>query len=148
MPWPSSMTRIIRLPPASVSTRIVLAPASSAFSRISFTTEAGRSTTSPAAILFATASGNMRIRLMSVSFYEQGLQLARGSTTVQLSEPRSLCLVSQAPLVSIRANPTRSPVVGHVVEDSAPALREPFSYITFHSPPHTQEKLHSWDVMR
>jgi hypothetical protein len=28
------------------------------------TTEAGRSTTSPAAILFATASGNMRIRLI------------------------------------------------------------------------------------
>jgi hypothetical protein len=37
------------------------APASSAFSSSSFTTEAGRSTTSPAAIRFATASANMRI---------------------------------------------------------------------------------------
>src|SRR5215467_14135190 len=64
MPWPSSMTRIMRLPPASVSMRTVLAPASSAFSSNSFTTEAGRSTTSPAAILLATASGNMRIRLI------------------------------------------------------------------------------------
>src|SRR5713101_6153606 len=64
MPWPPSMTRIMRLPPASTSTRIVFAPASSAFSRSSLTTDAGRSTTSPAAILFATASGNMRIWLI------------------------------------------------------------------------------------
>src|SRR6266704_5103813 len=55
----------MRLPPASISMRIVPAPASSAFSRSSFTTDAGRSTTSPAAILFATASGSMRIRLIS-----------------------------------------------------------------------------------
>src|SRR5271154_2275846 len=61
------MTRIIRLPPTSVSIRIVFAPASSAFSSNSLTTEAGRSTTSPAAILFATASGKIRIRLISIS---------------------------------------------------------------------------------
>jgi len=36
--------------------RIRVAPASSAFSSSSFTTEAGRSTTSPAAILLATCS--------------------------------------------------------------------------------------------
>src|SRR5437899_2711121 len=65
IPWPSSITRIMRLPPTSTSTRIVFAPASMAFSRSSFTTDAGRSTTSPAAILFATASGSMRIRLIS-----------------------------------------------------------------------------------
>src|SRR5690348_10249079 len=59
------MTRIMRLPPTSTSTRMVFAPASMAFSSSSFTTEAGRSTTSPAAILFATASGNMRMRLIS-----------------------------------------------------------------------------------
>src|SRR6266851_5330077 len=62
MPWPSSMTRIIRLPPDSISIRMVIAPASRAFSSSSFTTEAGRSTTSPAAILLATASGSMRMR--------------------------------------------------------------------------------------
>src|SRR5437016_333949 len=66
IPWPSSITRIMRLPPTSTSTRMVLAPASMAFSSSSFTTDAGRSTTSPAAILFATASGNMRMRLMSL----------------------------------------------------------------------------------
>src|SRR5882762_9667133 len=58
------MTRIMRLPPASISIRIVFAPASSAFSSSSFTTDAGRSTTSPAAILLATASGSMRMRLI------------------------------------------------------------------------------------
>src|SRR5579864_228547 len=42
--------------------RMVFAPASSAFSSSSFTTDAGRSTTSPAAILFATDSGSMRMR--------------------------------------------------------------------------------------
>src|SRR6267154_5672996 len=55
----------MRLPPTSTSTRMVFAPASIAFSSSSFTTDAGRSTTSPAAILFATASGSMRIRLIS-----------------------------------------------------------------------------------
>jgi hypothetical protein len=60
-----SQQRIMRLPPISVSMRTEVAPASSAFSSNSFTTEAGRSTTSPAAILFATASGNMRMRFMS-----------------------------------------------------------------------------------
>ena len=64
IPVPSSITRIMRLPPDSVSIRIDRAPASSAFSSSSFTTDAGRSTTSPAAILFATFSASMRIRLI------------------------------------------------------------------------------------
>src|SRR5438105_14917035 len=42
------------------------APASSAFSSSSFTTEAGRSTTSPAAILLATCSGSTWILPMQV----------------------------------------------------------------------------------
>jgi len=62
---PSSMMRIMRLPPASTSTRIVFAPASSAFSRSSLTTEAGRSTTSPAAMRFADSFGRMRMRLIN-----------------------------------------------------------------------------------
>src|SRR5580692_8442232 len=64
MPQPSSITRISLLPPDSVSMRIERAPASKAFSSNSFTTDAGRSTTSPAAILLATVSGSMRMRLM------------------------------------------------------------------------------------
>src|ERR1700761_7134757 len=54
--------RIRRRPAFSVSMRISVAPASSEFSRSSLTTEAGRSTTSPAAILFAPLSERTRIR--------------------------------------------------------------------------------------
>ena len=50
IPSPSSSTRISFLPPSSMVTAIRVAPASSAFSTSSLTTEAGRSTTSPAAI--------------------------------------------------------------------------------------------------
>src|SRR5579863_5378272 len=64
IPLPSSITRIMRLPPDSTSTRIDRAPASSAFSSSSFTTDAGRSTTSPAAMRFATVSGSIRILLI------------------------------------------------------------------------------------
>src|SRR5712691_4392158 len=62
MPQPLSAMRIILRPPASTSTRRESAPASREFSRSSLTTDAGRSTTSPAAILFATWSGRTRIR--------------------------------------------------------------------------------------
>ena len=61
MPCPSSVTRIRLLPPSPYSTAIRPAPASSAFSISSFTAEAGRSTTSPAAIRLAAASSNCRI---------------------------------------------------------------------------------------
>ena len=58
MPWPSSRTRISVRPPPSISTCTPRAPASSAFSTSSFTTDAGRSTTSPAAILLTRSSGS------------------------------------------------------------------------------------------
>jgi hypothetical protein len=50
IPAPSSATRISATPPPSTATSMRVAPASSAFSTSSFTTLAGRSTTSPAAI--------------------------------------------------------------------------------------------------
>ena len=53
MPQPSSLTRRKVMPPFWISTVTVFAPASMEFSTSSFTTEAGRSTTSPAAIRFA-----------------------------------------------------------------------------------------------
>ena len=53
IPSPSSTTRMRAVPPCSISTLTRVAPASSAFSTSSFTTLAGRSTTSPAAIWFA-----------------------------------------------------------------------------------------------
>ena len=79
IPWPSSVTRIMRFPPCSTSMRTVLPPASSAFSSSSFTTDAGRSTTSPAAILFATDSGNMRIRLIGSLPSPQIVRFGHGS---------------------------------------------------------------------
>src|SRR5450830_533034 len=61
MPAPSSSTAIRRTPPASNRTVTCVAPASSALSTNSRTTEAGRSTTSPAAIWLISASGSSRI---------------------------------------------------------------------------------------
>src|SRR4051812_42322101 len=61
IPAPSSATRISLRPPASTAIRRSVAPASSEFSSSSLTTEAGRSTTSPAAILLATLSERTRI---------------------------------------------------------------------------------------
>jgi hypothetical protein len=61
MPSPSSSTRIRPAPPAAMVTAMRRAPASSAFSTSSFTTAAGRSTTSPAAIRLMVPSGRRRI---------------------------------------------------------------------------------------
>ena len=57
MPVPSSVIRsdVISVFDIRISIRIVWAPASIAFSTSSLTTEAGRSTTSPAAILLTVA---------------------------------------------------------------------------------------------
>ena len=51
MPQPLSVTRMKEIPPSRISTVTAVALASMAFSRSSFTTDAGRSITSPAAIL-------------------------------------------------------------------------------------------------
>src|SRR6056297_471999 len=61
MPQPSSVTRISVLPPSACATSMRVAPASSAFSTSSLTAEAGRSTTSPAAMRFIAASSSCRI---------------------------------------------------------------------------------------
>src|SRR5262245_17695775 len=61
MPLPSSVTRIRFVPPCSSITLIARAPASRLFSSNSFTTEAGRSTTSPAAIWLISVSGRIRM---------------------------------------------------------------------------------------
>ena len=66
MPQPSSVTRMSSAPPPVNSTVIFLAPASMAFSISSFTAEAGRSTTSPAAIRSATWGESMFILGMAV----------------------------------------------------------------------------------
>ena len=61
MPQPLSVTRIKVTPPFWISTVMRVAPASMEFSISSLMTDAGRSTTSPAAIRFATAKGKTLI---------------------------------------------------------------------------------------
>ena len=61
MPWPSSSTTMARMPPPSRRTVMSVAPASRALSSNSRTTEAGRSTTSPAAIWLISSSGSSRM---------------------------------------------------------------------------------------
>src|SRR5437016_5549036 len=63
MPLPSSATSMRRLPPSSRATAIWAAPASMAFSTSSFTADAGRSMTSPAAIRLAVLSSRRTILL-------------------------------------------------------------------------------------
>ena len=53
MPEPSSETEMKSIPPPLISTEMFFAPASTEFSTISFIADAGRSTTSPAAIILA-----------------------------------------------------------------------------------------------
>src|SRR6266478_4382702 len=62
MPNPSSAMLMSERPPFLTVTVTRRASASSEFSTNSFTTEAGRSTTSPAAIWLATCSGRRRMR--------------------------------------------------------------------------------------
>src|ERR1019366_1010314 len=77
MPMPLSARRIRRRPPASTSRRNSVAPASSEFSSSSLTTLAGRSTTSPAAILLATLSERTRMRPIYWREGEGSLSLGR-----------------------------------------------------------------------
>ena len=67
IPVPSSVISIRALPPCSTATSMRRAPASRALSRSSRTTEAGRSMTSPAAIL-PLISGGRRRMLTSAGF--------------------------------------------------------------------------------
>src|SRR5205823_603312 len=77
MPQPSSTTRIKEIPPRRMMTSIFRAPASMLFSTSSFTTEAGRSTTSPAATWLARISGKSRMRLISFSILDFGFWIAK-----------------------------------------------------------------------
>lgn len=63
-PVPLSLMRIRERPPFSISTVIRSLPASMLFSTSSLTTDAGRCTTSPAAIWLERISGRIRILLM------------------------------------------------------------------------------------
>ena len=64
MPLPLSVTRMKLVPPAIISTSMRVEPASMAFSTSSLMTEAGRSTTSPAAILLIVLSSSRWMMLI------------------------------------------------------------------------------------
>ena len=67
IPAPSSVTRIIAMPPSLISTVVAVAPASMAFSVSSLTMLLGLSTTSPAAILSIVACSSRWITAMTPS---------------------------------------------------------------------------------
>src|SRR5258708_24481249 len=73
--------RSSRRPPFATSMRKRVPPASSEFSRSSLRTEAGLSTTSPAAILFAIWSGRTRMRPIHLLYRDSPLlqELAGGT---------------------------------------------------------------------
>src|SRR5437763_14896063 len=85
MPQPLSETRISFLPPPSIWTLMRVAPASSEFSSNSLSTEAGRSTTSPAAILLATCSESTWIRPMRRIIVTR----SRGKTYYRGTQPKT-----------------------------------------------------------
>ena len=70
IPHPLSITWINVLPASVRITDTCVAPASTAFSINSLTTEAGLCTTSPAAIILAMLPGNMRMSIL-----QQGVEL-------------------------------------------------------------------------
>ncbi len=74
MPSPSSTTRMRLRPPPSITTSIRLAPASKAFSTSSFTAEAGRSTTSPAAMRSTSTGSRRRTAMIKETPGEPGLR--------------------------------------------------------------------------
>ena len=69
MPQPLSATRIYSVPPSKIVTSILSAPASRAFSTSSFTTEAGFSTTSPAAIWLDVLVSSKRTSASCIMLY-------------------------------------------------------------------------------
>ncbi len=75
IPQPLSRIRIEFFPPFSTSIRMSVAPASIELSISSFTTDAGRSITSPAAILFIVSLSRIRILFPCTSLFSSFIPL-------------------------------------------------------------------------
>ena len=88
MPWPLSSIRMSARPPWRNSTSMRVAPASRAFSTSSFTTAAGRSITSPAAIWLATRSERMRTVAIVAQGYLRSEREGTTSRTIPLASIR------------------------------------------------------------
>src|SRR6478609_5425581 len=114
MPSPSSRTRISAVPPRSVSISMRVAPASMAFSTSSLTTEAGRSTTSPAAIWSMRWDGRTRIG-MCRGFYRSG---ARGSgSRVAGDDGRGAATSFALPREEAAIRRAAAEILPHAIED-------------------------------
>ena len=100
MPVPSSATAMSRRPPAVTVTSIRVAPASRAFSISSLTTEAGRSTTSPAAILFATWMGSRRMCRVSAMRGQSGTKSTCPTRITSSLRPLACLIFSTGTLYS------------------------------------------------
>ena len=92
MPQPSSRTRTSATPPRSMSISMRVAPASSAFSTSSLTTEAGRSITSPAAIWSTSSPGRMRIPMQTAVYRRSEAPSGRGDQGVAAADEASAAL--------------------------------------------------------
>ena len=79
IPRPSSVTATSCRPAPRTATSMRVAPASRLFSTSSLTMDAGRSITSPAAILLTTASGKRRTAGFAVTTRSQAAGAARGA---------------------------------------------------------------------
>ena len=105
MPEPSSGTDKKLMPPFLISTVMFFAPASIAFSMSSLTAEAGRETTSPAAIIFETLLSKTCILAIwpppySVALFLSSFNMFNASIGVsaEMSIIRSLSIIpSRAP---------------------------------------------------
>src|SRR4029453_9095772 len=97
IPEPSSVTSMRRVPPPSMTTRTERAPASRAFSPSSLTTEAGRSTTSPAAIWSMSAS----LRRAMVGMDSGWSKTARCATPTPLRRATSSAVEEHAPCCNV-----------------------------------------------
>src|SRR5262245_41165669 len=78
MPQPSSLTLIRLRPPSRSVTSMRVAPASMAFSTSSFTADAGRSITSPAAMRLTTVGGRTRIGMIRESYQDRAAITSAG----------------------------------------------------------------------
>src|SRR5260221_5830970 len=87
MPAPSSTTRSRRAPPSTRSTATDCAPASRLFSISSFSADAGRSTTSPAAIWLTRSSGRDRMTPTRGMLHWRGTNPAERALRKERHEP-------------------------------------------------------------
>ena len=85
MPEPSSVTRIRRRPPSSITISMRVAPASIAFSTISLTADAGRSTTSPAAMRSIRIGSRRRMSMVGTGTRESSMDDREDRGAIALS---------------------------------------------------------------